>query len=273
MKDIVNKHAAEFSAGQHGNTDYDKDEIFIMGDNSNEFVPFKYLQKKAEEVSDVDSLLAAGYTFSSSDFLDLKEFGDWYSNQFSKKLMNKDARNIGILNLPDQKAIFEAVELVDKCYESLRKNHIINNGKNFPVQLGEWYAKVIFGLRQIKSTSQRGFDFALGNGKKVEVKIHWNDQSSPKGVKLKKSLVELSDYVIIMYVARNLMIRDVLMLDSDFVTRKFSSKGHTIFLKDQEISNYFFSKSGKQLEHVSNKSALMRFSNPNLAMKLTEYLE
>ena len=76
-----------------------------------------------------------------------------------------------------------------------------------------------------------------------------------------------------MYVARNLMIRDVLMLDSDFVTRKFSSKGHTIFLKDQEISNYFFSKSGKQLEHVSNKSALMRFSNPNLAMKLTEYLE
>lgn len=273
MKDIINQHASEFTSQKHGNTDYDKDEVFIMGKNSNEFVPLNYLKKKVETVKKVDDLLAHGYTYSSSDFLDLPDFSNWFSAQFSKKLLTKDSKNIGILHWPDQKAIFDAVELVDKCYRSLRDNHIINNGKNFPVQLGEWYAKVIFGLRQIKSTSQRGFDFALGDGKKVEVKIHWNDQSSPKGVKLKKTLVDLSDYVIVMYVARNLMIRDILMLDSDYVLRKFNEKGHTIFLKDIEIANYFFSKSGKQLSYVMNKSALMRFSNPNLAMKLTEYLE
>ena len=61
------------------------------------------------------------------------------------------------------------------------------NGKNLPVQLGEWYAKAVLGLYQKKSSSQRGFDFFTDEGKKVEVTIHWQDQTSPKGVKLKKS--------------------------------------------------------------------------------------
>lgn len=273
MKDIVYEKAREFSSGPHGNTDYDKDEVFVMGEKDTEYVPLSYLVKKEEKVSDDNTLMSEGFIYSSCDFLDLQGFKDWYQKQFSKKLKAKESKDIGILHFPDQKEIFDAVELVDKCYTSLRENHIIVNGKNFPIQLGEWYAKVIFGLKQVKSTSQRGFDFVIEGDKKVEVKVHWNDKSSPKGVKLKKSLVQLSDYTIIMYVGRNLMIRDILFLDSDFVLRKFGGKGHTIFLKDTEISNYFFSKSGKQLEKVVNKGAMMRFSNPNLAMKLTEYLE
>ena len=124
--------------------------------------------------------MSAGFIYSSCDFLDLQEFKEWYQHQFSRKLKIKDAKRIGILHFPDQKQIFDAVELVDKCYTSLRANHIINNGKNFSVQLGEWYAKVIFGLKQVKSTSQRGFDFTIEEGKKVEVKVHWNDKSYPK---------------------------------------------------------------------------------------------
>ena len=42
-----------------------------------------------------------------------------------------------------------------------------------------------------------GGDFYL-DGKRAEVIVHWSDVSSPKGVKLKKSLIELSDYTIIM---------------------------------------------------------------------------
>ena len=51
----------------------------------------------------------------------------------------------------------------------MRKEQIILNGKNLPIQLGEWYAKNIFGLRQEKSSSQRGFDFYLGENR-IEVK-------------------------------------------------------------------------------------------------------
>ena len=63
------------------------------------------------------------------------------------------------------------------------------------------------------------------DGKRIEVKVHWNDQSSPKGVKIKKSLVELSDYCVIIYLAANLMIREICFLDSEFVLRKFADKG------------------------------------------------
>jgi len=48
-----------------------------------------------------------------------------------------------------------------------------------------------------------------------------------------------------MYVSKNFMIREMLLLDSDFVMRKFAAKGHTIFLKDSDIASYFFSRSNK----------------------------
>jgi hypothetical protein len=268
VKEQVYKLAEEFSSTSHGSSDYDKDSVYVMGRDSKSYVPLNYLKKKMPEITSVENLQAQGYIFSSSDILDESDFKDWYSTQFSRRLTLKDAKLVGILHIPDSKQIFDAVNQIDKCYGMLRESFVILNGKNFPVQLGEWYAKCIFGLKQLKSTSQRGFDFVIGDGNKVEVKVHWNDSSSPKGVKLKKSLLELSHYTIIMYVSKNLMIRDVIFLDSEFILRKLDEKGHTIFVKDADVGSYFFSKSNKHFDKVVNKTALMKFASPSFAMKL-----
>lgn len=270
MKDIVNEVAKEFSSQSHGSTDFDKEDVFIKGETEEEFVPLGYLLKKKPEVEGVEKLQAEGFVFSSCDYLDLPTFDSWFNKQFNRKLTQKGKKGIGIVHLPDTKKIFDAVEIVNEVYKILKESKVLINGKNLPVQLGEWYAKSIFGLRQIKSSSQRGFDFYMHDGKKVEVKIHWQDVTSPKGVKIKKSLCELSDYTIVMYVAKNFMIRDILFLDSEFVLRKYGGKGHTIFLKDTDVSSYFFSKSDKHYDKIKNRSALLKFATPTLAMKIDE---
>lgn len=270
MENLIKETAKEFTSGSHGNSDFWKEEIFVRGENDNEFAPLAYIQKKNENIKTIGDLQAEGYVYSSLDFLELQNFESWYSKQFNKTLDAKTKKTIGIIHRPDTKKIFEAVEIVDQVYQILKDHKVVVNGKNLPIQLGEWYAKVILGLKQIKSSSQRGFDFHTDEGKKVEVKIHWQDQTSPKGVKLKKSLVELSDYTVIMYVAKNFMLRDILLLDSDFVTRKFGGKGHTIFLKDSDVAGYFFSKSDKHYSKIKNKSSLLKFSTPSLAMKIDE---
>jgi hypothetical protein len=168
--------------------------------------------------------------------------------------------------------ILDQIGLVNKSYEILAAEQILLNGKNLPTQLGEWYAKCIFGLKQVKSTSQRGFDFVMGEGKRVEIQVEWSDASSPKGVKIKKTLVDLSDYCIIIYVAKNFMIREVCFLDSEYISRKFSNKGHTIFLKDSDVSSYFFSKSSKHFDKIINPITFLKYASPNLAMKLSEKL-
>ena len=270
MKNLVDECAREFSASTHGSTDFDKEELFVKGDADDEFVPMGYLLKKHPEASGLGTLQAEGYVYSSCDYLELDEFDSWYQKQFNKKLSAKTKKSIGIIHFPDTKKIFEAVEIVDQVYRILKAHKVLINGKNLPVQLGEWYSKSIFGLKQIKSSSQRGFDFEMEDGKKVEVKVHWHDFTSPKGVKVKKSLVELSDYTVVIYIAKNFTIRDILLLDSDFVLRKFGGKGHTIFLKDSDVSTYFFSKSNKHYDKIRNKSALLKFSSANLAMKIDE---
>ncbi|MBY0515691.1 MAG: hypothetical protein K2P81_02200 [Bacteriovoracaceae bacterium] len=272
FKEKVFGLAREFSAQTHGSSDFDKDTIFVMGQSDDEFVPWNYIQKHAPDFSSINLLKAEGFVYSSYDFLELTNFDQWYQKQFQKKLTAKAMKTIGILHSPDQKAIFDTVEVVHKVHQILKEHKVLVNGKNLPVQLGEWYAKIIFGLHQIKSSSQRGFDFKTELGKTVEVKVDFHDTTSPKGVKIKKSLAELSDYIIVMYVAKNFTIRDILFLDSDFVLRKFDSKGHTIFLKDQDVQSYFFSRSDKHFDKVANKSALLRFSGPNLAMKLEDKL-
>lgn len=271
MKNLIEEVAKDFSEQSHGSSDYWKDTMFVRGENDEQFVPLSYLQKKhPERVESLGQLQSEGYVYSSLDFLELKSFEAWYQKLFNKKLSLKTKKTIGIIHLPDNKKIFEAVEIVNQVYQIMKDYKVLVNGKNLPIQLGEWYGKTIFGLQQIKSSSQRGFDFHLENGKKVEVKIHWQDVTSPKGVKLKKSLVEMSDYTIIMYVAKNFMIRDILLLDSDFIIRKFAGKGHTIFLKDSDIISYFFSRSDKHYGKIVNKKALLQFASPKLAMKLDE---
>ena len=271
MKNLIEEVAKEFSSQSHGSSDYWKDTMFVRGEKDDQFVPLSYLQKKhPDRVKSLEQLQGEGYVYSSLDFLELKSFENWYQKLFNKKLTLRTKKAIGIIHLPDTKKIFEAVEIVNQVYQIMKDYKVLVNGKNLPIQLGEWYAKSIFGLKQIKSSSQRGFDFFMEDGKKVEVKIHWQDVTSPKGVKLKKSLVEMSDYTIIMYVAKNFMIRDILLLDSDFVMRKFAGKGHTVFLKDGDVAGYFFSKSDKHFDRIVNKKALLQFASPNLAMKLDE---
>jgi hypothetical protein len=269
LKELIKTTASEFSGSSHGNSNYCNDEVFVKGASDDEFVPLSYLLKKTQDIKDIADLQENGFVYSSLTYLDISSFDSWFQKMFNKKLQAKKRKQIGIIHYPDTKKIFEAVEIVDQVYSILKNYKVLVNGKNLPIQLGEWYAKSIFGLKQIKSTSQRGFDF-YSNDKKVEVKIHWHDITSPKGVKLKKSLVEMSDLTIIMYVAKNFMIRDILLLDSDFVLRKFAGKGHTIFLKDGDVSGYFFSKSSKHYEKIINKKALLQFSTPNLAMKIDE---
>ncbi len=273
LKDKVYEVSQKFSGSTHGSSDYDKDQVFVRGSNDREYVPLSFLMKELPEVTGISDLKSLGFVFSSYDFLEINEFDVWYQNQFNKRLSSKVMKNLGILHLPDQKAIFDTVEVVHQTFQILKDHKVLMNGKNLPIQLGEWYAKIIFGLHQIKSSSQRGFDFKTEADKTVEVKVHWHDATSPKGVKIKKSLAELSDYCIIMYISKNFTIRDILFLDSEFILRKFDTKGHTIFLKDQDVAGYFFSKSDKHFDKVINQTALLKFASPTLAMKLEDRLK
>lgn len=261
-----------FSSTTHGSSDYDKDEYFIMDENRTDFAPLKYLRKQFQEIKDVSDLLKMGYVYDSLDLAINENFQTWFEKQFSRKLPRRDQKRICIVYVPNNKLILDQIELVNKSYEILAQQQILLNGKNLPTQLGEWYAKCIFGLKQVKSTSQRGFDFVAPDGKRVEVQVEWSDISSPKGVKIKKTLVELSDYCIIIYVAKNFMIREVCFLDSEYVSRKFSSKGHTLFLKDTDVGTYFFSKSSKHFDKIVNPITFLKYASPNLAMKLSEKL-
>ena len=273
LKEKVYELAQKFSGSTHGSSDYDKDSIFVRGSTDKEYVPYSYLQKELPQIDGIYKLKSEGFVFSSYDFLEINDFDQWYQTQFNKRLSSKVMKNLGILHLPDQKSIFDTVEVVHQTFQILKDHKVLMNGKNLPIQLGEWYSKIIFGLHQIKSSSQRGFDFKTEEGKVVEVKVHWHDSTSPKGVKIKKSLAELSDYCIIMYVAKNFTIRDILFLDSEFILRKFDNKGHTIFLKDQDVAGYFFSKSDKHFDKVVNKKALLKFASPTLAMRLEDRLK
>lgn len=261
-----------FSSTTHGSTDYDKDEYFVMDENRTDFAPLKYLKKQFDEIKDVTFLLKKGYVYDSLDLAINENFANWYEKQFSKKLPRREQKRICIVYVPNNKLILDQIEIVNKCYEILGQQQILLNGKNLPTQLGEWYAKCIFGLKQVKSTSQRGFDFVAQDGKRVEVQVEWSDVSSPKGVKIKKTLVDLSDYCIIIYVAKNFMIREVCFLDSEYVSRKFSNKGHTLFLKDTDVGTYFFSKSSKHFDKIVNPITFLKYASPNLAMKLSEKL-
>lgn len=270
MKEKIIEMAERFSSESHGSSSFDKETVFIRGNSDDSYVPWAFVKKNNSEVKELNDLLAEGYVYSGQDFLESSGFEKWYQNQFGRKLSQKEKKPIGIVHIPDTKKVFEAVEIVSQVFQILKDSKVLINGKNLPIQLGEWYAKIIFGLHQMKSSSQRGFDFVLEDKKHVEVKIHWQDVTSPKGVKIKKSLLELSDYCIVMYVAKNFMIRDILFLDSAYILRKYGTKGHTIFLKDTDVAGYFFSKSDKHFDKIVNKSALLKFSSPNFAMKLHE---
>ncbi len=259
----------KFSNENQGSSNYFKEEYFVEGEKENEFAPFSYLQKNLNGLESPNQLLKQGFLLHSYSFFGSPQFLNWYESKFARKLSEAGSPKITLLRQMDNKVIFSAVEKVNEAYNVLRDQQILLNGKNLPVQLGEWYARVIFGLYQKKSASQKGFDFKL-NDKTVEVKVHWADSSSPKGVKLKRSMVSLSEYCILIYIAKNLMIREICLLDSQFILRKYGARAQTIFLKDSDISDYFFSKSNKHDDKIVNKLALLKFSNPTFAVKVAD---
>ncbi len=258
----------QFGKEQHGASSYDKDLVFIKGDVSGQYVPLSYLKKNITEIKSEVDLQKRGFHCSSADFLEEEDFPAWFRHHFNKKLTIKALKDLWIYHLPERSVVRDHIHKVHESYEVLRKLNVINNGKNFPVQVGEWYAKSIFGLRQVKSSSQRGFDFHLSDGKRIEVMVHWSDYSSPKGVKLKKSLVDLSQYCVVIYLSNNFQVRDVLLLDSSFILRKFSGKGHTIFLKDKDVYQYFFSQSSKHYDRIMSYSALEEAASQSFHEKM-----
>ena len=205
-----------FSETTHGSSQFNKDVFFVKGNGIGDFAPLKYLEKKVEGMaSGLISLLKHGFICDSYELYEMEDFQSWFERQFSRKMTKVIAKKIFIIYRPDEKIIFGTIAQLNTCYQTFRSQKILLTSKKLPVQLGEWYARCIFGLTQNKSSSQRGFDFQL-DGRRIEVKIDWGDDSSPKGVKVRKTLLEYSDYLIVIYVAFNFMIREICYLDSQF---------------------------------------------------------
>ena len=161
----------EFCSETHGSSDYDKEEIYVRGETDKQFAPLKFLVKKNEDLKDIDNLLSLGFVYSSHDFVENSNFKSWFQNQFSKKLSVKRAKEAHVVYKPDVGKVFGILEQMNQSYEQLKAENVLLNGKSFPVQVGEWLAKSIFGLKQVKSSSQRGFDFLM-NGKRAVSYTH-----------------------------------------------------------------------------------------------------
>ena len=153
MKEKIDELAKEVSSKTQGSSDFWKDDVYVIGSNENEFIPYSYIEKKIDSVKSITNLQASGYAVSSLTYLELDGFDHWYHEAFNRKLTQKLKKEIQIIHYPDSKKIFEAVEIVDQVYRILKDHKVIVNGKNLPIQLGEWYAKSILGLYQKKSSS------------------------------------------------------------------------------------------------------------------------
>ena len=265
----LNREIENFSEKAPRDTDYSKDTFFVMAPKNGRYAPFSFLVKKLRGLNNLRDLQRLGYICESYYLCAFDSFRVWFEHRFERKLKRSLGRNISIVYIPNNQDIFDAIEQVNKSYSVLRREHILLNSKNLPIQLGEWYAKCIFGLRQVKSTSQRGFDF-YWDDERAEIKVHWGDASSPKGVKVRKALLELSKHCIVMYISSNFMIREICFLDSVMTAKKFSGKGHILFLKDEDIGQSFFSNSFKEVKRVCNSSALLKYASPLFAAKIAE---
>ena len=242
-----------------------EEKIFVRSpDGATQYAPLGVLG-----FEDCQDFLGIGYVCESWSLASPLDFKYWFEKRFGLKLNRSQAKDILLLYIPNNNKIFEAVELLEQAYSILFQEHILLNRKNLPVQLGEWYAKTIFGLRQFRSTSQRGFDF-YQKDKRIEVKVEWGDMSSPKGVKIRKLLLEQSVFCMIIYLSDNLMIRDVCVMDSSFILKKWAGKGNTVFLRDEEILRYFFSHSRKHFDKIQDSAALLKYSSPSFAAKIFE---
>ncbi len=265
MQKITN-FIKKYNLKKHGSSGHSKHWYYVVGEEDN-FAPLEVFLKNEDLC--LNDIINQGYAHSAIEVFPNNKFDKWYRYQYSKEITPALRKKIALYYIPNQVEIFNAVEKISECYQVFRDHNVLINRKKLPVQLGEWYAKVIFGLEQNKSTSQRGFDFYLDK-KRIEVQVSWGDKSNIKGIKFRKSLVEMSEYCILVFLSNNLMVRDICFLDSEFVLRKYGTKGHFIFLKESEIKQYNFSQSNKQQDKVKNIPAMLRFAGPVFAMRASE---
>jgi hypothetical protein len=129
FKEKVFELAREFSGQTHGATDYDKDMIFVMGANDQEFVPWSFVQKNDASFDSISLLKSEGFVYSGYEFLELASFDQLYQKQFQKKLSGKSVKSLGILHMPDQKAIFDTVEVVYQTHKILKDHKVLVNGQ------------------------------------------------------------------------------------------------------------------------------------------------
>ena len=141
MVDIsdINNQVKEFSSKTHGNSESYKEKVFVKGDCG--YIPLKTLIKKVENLEDARGLQKIGFIFESYEFHPSEEFSQWFQETFSRKLTRSQEKGISILFIPDNSSILDSIEQASRSYEILRNKNILINGKNLPVQLGEWYAK------------------------------------------------------------------------------------------------------------------------------------
>jgi hypothetical protein len=253
-----------YSSGSHG---ISKEKIFVANPSKNEFAPLGLILKKIDGLHEVEDLVRIGYSYLSIEIDDYPAFNEWFFKQFSLKLTGKLKKDLYVLYPSDDQIVLNTLSKMDFLYQILHKEKVLLNNKHLTTQLGEWYARAIFGIIPKKSISVRGFDFFLENIP-VEIKVAWPEKTSPKGIRILKSSMENSTFLIIIYLTRNFLIRDILFLDSKQYLFNLDVRGETIFVKESSIKKFLFSKSDYFFDRVVNSNALLKFATPTLAIKL-----
>ena len=120
------------------------------------------LPLKKTELTGLNDVLRYGFVCESLELIEREEFHNWFEKTavLSKIKTYSSSQNTNCfqyLRIPKSSMLSKRF-IEDMKYLKIMLS--FSMAKISLVQLGEWYAKCIFGLRQTKSTSQRGFDFS-----------------------------------------------------------------------------------------------------------------
>ena len=226
---------------------------------SSRYAPFRALS-----CTDWCELLKIGYVCESHCLERFTDFQNWFEERYQCPV-----KGVYLLTIPQDTKVHNAAAMLMKAHQMLMGDCIVFNTKDIPVQIAEWYAKSIFGLVQCSSHCQRGFRF-YRRDIAVEVKVAWGEETSVRGVKIEKRALARSEYCIIIYLADSFMIQDICIMDAKFILKKWENKGEFVFLREEQISKYFFSRSSLHKKAVQNVSRLLQFSTPTFAKRMAE---
>jgi hypothetical protein len=261
----------EFNQKIHDGAKHGEDDYFVQAGDDLLYAPLNYLKKKCPSLKSEADLLKLGFFFGPQDLHTESQFVLWYEKRFQRPLTPSIQKKAQFLFPAIQEEILHPLQVINQQFELLKKQRILTNSKDLPTQFGEWLTKSIFGLKHRKSMSQqRGFDFEWQD-KKVEVFVYWKlksqTQSSLKGLKIKKTDLHLYDICILVYLTPDFLIKDLCFLDSSYIQRKFASKGHSLFIQEEEIQMYFFTRSSKHYDKIINEKTLLTFASSSFLSK------